>query len=298
MKRHNGYKNNFLPAILCVSALLAASIAACFTVAPAAAENSSKLDPPAVGFKTFDEKVAACLQNGERTGILRHGSLTSDGKALTVMTVDRFDPSADPSSTPPRSRVAVFDGRAMWPVTDFGEYIDDLRLCDLDGDGLMEAVFASRGGMKRLMEVSALKFERKRDGNGFDKRFLFVSEGVVDGKFDVVAGSGGEAPKLLIGGYLDAPGAFEPHVEFTHTYSYNSDPKRPRLALVRKFYTTPRTISQEYEYAYMFLLEGDRAEAAKRLGRLCESLKNTKSQNSAQILRACEDALAACGKTN
>jgi len=310
MKRLVLYKNALVSSLVLASAFLAAPIPPFSTVALFAAKDAAhagdgvsagidnKLKPAVAGKLTFDEKLVSGLQAGERAGIIRHGALTSDRKTITVLTVEKYENGSNASEAPPRSRIAIFDGAKVLPVTEFGEYIEALEVRDLDGDGILEAVFATRSGMKRLLEVSALKFDRNSGSGAFAFRFLFRSEGVADGKFDIVNGAKGELPGLLIGGFLNAPGASEPHVEFTYTYSYNNDPKKPRLALVKKFTTAPKTISQEYEYAYMYLLEGNRAEAARRLGRLCESLKNTKSQNNLQILRACEDALKACEKAN
>lgn len=242
--------------------------------------------------KPLDEKILALIDDkSERLGLTAFGDIDGDKKDEIVVTVDRAS-AADPAGAP-ESKLALFDGEKLSTIDAFSVYIERLELTDIDGCGNKEIIFIRRGGMKNLMEVFVLKAEKNSSGERAYK-ISFKSDGVRDGKFDIIKTSAtgekvADGLTMIIGGYLDAPGAIAPHLEFSHFYTFDG---AGRAKLARKHYERPKTLSQEYEMAYLSLLENDKAGAKKRFERIIGAAKNARSEDSADIIKACEEALA------
>ncbi|HOT75025.1 MAG TPA: hypothetical protein PK467_04515 [Candidatus Wallbacteria bacterium] len=267
-----GYVRITCSALLALSAFTAVMAGPAIAAAPAS--------------KPLDEKIIEKLDKNERLGFTAFGDIDGDKIDDIILSVDKIS-SASPQDAP-ESKLAAFLKDKLTTIDAFSVYIEKLELADIDGCGNKEIIFLRRGGMKSLMEVYALKAEKK-DGGEKTFKVLFKSEGVNEGKFDIIKSPEG-AVTMVIGGYLAAPGAIAPHLEFSHFYSY--DKASSRLKLVKKNYERPKTLSQEYEMAYLSLMENKKDDAVKRLERIIRSAKTAKSEDSADILKECETLLA------
>jgi hypothetical protein len=243
--------------------------------------------------KPLDEKILECLDKNERLGFTAFGDIDGDKTDDIIISVDKTSEVAVEAA--PESRLALFSGGKLKVIDAFGEYIEKLELIDIDGCGNKEIIFIRRGGMKNLMEVFVLKAEKNKESEEKNFKVIFKSDGIVEGKFDIIksvdtGGKVNDGLTMIIGGYLDAPGAIAPHLEFSHFYVFDKSSSKFKLA--KKNYERPGTLSQEYEMAYLNVLENNRAGAVKRLKRIINSAKTAKSEDSADILKACEELMA------
>ncbi len=236
--------------------------------------------------RPLDERIIEKLDKNECPGFTAFGDVDGDKIDEIILSVDKISQASQQDA--PESKLAIFYKDKITTIDSFSVYIEKLELADIDGCGNKEIIFLRRGGMKNLMEVYALKAEKK-DGGDKNFKVFFKSDGVNEGKFDIIKSPEG-AVTLVIGGYLAAPGAIAPHLEFSHFYAY--DKTASRLKLVKKNYERPKTLSQEYEMAYLSLLENKKDDAVKRLERIIRSAKTAKSEDSADILKECETLLA------
>ena len=243
--------------------------------------------------KTFDEKICANLKQGEKVGIVKCGDIFGNTRGTAVFSVEKFENKNEA----PVSSLMVCPGEDVYPVEPYSVYIEAIELCDLDGDGRDDVVYARRGGVHNILEVKVLKQA------GFEKSGkpcfveLFKSEGLDNGRFDIVKSEDKKTlPMVVVGGFVNAPGSSEPHLEYSRMYRFTGG-KNKSLQKVKSVTSTPASISQEYEYAYLLLSENDKAEGLKRMKRLAESLKNTKSQGNLAILRECNEIIAKHEKT-
>ena len=243
--------------------------------------------------RPIDERILEKLDKDESLGFTAFGDIDGDKKDDIIITVDKISKPAMEEA--PASKLAMFDGEKIKTIDDFSVYIEKLMLADVDSCGKQEVIFLRRGGMKNLLEVFVLKAEKNSANGEIVFKSVFKSDGVIDGKFDLIrsANVGGKEASgltMIVGGYLNAPGAIEPHLEFSHFYSY--DKASDRIKLFRKNYERPKTLSQEYESAYLSYLENNRAEAVKKLERIVKAAKTAKSGDSADIAKACEELLS------
>ncbi len=243
--------------------------------------------------KPLDEKIIECLDKNERLGFTAFGDIDGDKIDDIIVSVDKASQTAVEAA--PESKLAMFSGGKLKTIDAFGEYIERLELIDIDSCGNKETIFIRRGGMKNLMEVFVLKAEKNEESGEVNFKIIFKSDGIVEGKFDIIksADTGGKVNDgltMIIGGYLDAPGAIAPHLEFSHFYVFDKSSSRFKLA--KKNYERPKTLSQEYEMAYLNMLENNKDGAVKRLKRIINSAKTAKSEDSADILKACEQLMA------
>jgi len=243
--------------------------------------------------KPIDERILEKLDKDERIGFTAFGDIDGDKKDDIIITADKISKPALEEA--PASKLAIFEGEKIKTIDDFSVYIEKLMLADVDGCGKKEIIFLRRGGMKNLLEVFVLKAEKNRVNGELAFKSIFKSDGVIDGKFDLISSAniGGRENNgltIIVGGCLNAPGAIEPHLEFSHFYCY--DKASERIKLFRKNYERPKTLSQEYESAYLNYLENDKAEAVKKLERIVKAAKTAKSADSADIAKVCEELLA------
>ena len=243
--------------------------------------------------KPLDEKILECLDKDDRLGFTAFGDIDGDKIDDIIISVDKT--SEISMEAAPESKLARFEDGKIKVIDASGGYIEKLELIDIDGCGNKEVIFIRRGGMKNLMEVFVLKAEKNKVSGEKNFKVFFKSDGVVEGKFDIIksADTGGKVNDgltMIIGGYLDAPGAIAPHLEFSHFYVF--DKSSSKFKLVKKNYERPETLSQEYEMAYLNMLENNRDGAVKRLKRIINSAKTAKSEDSADILKACEELMA------
>jgi hypothetical protein len=264
---------------------LAAAFSLCLTPAAMAAD--------AAAGRPLDEKILEKIDKNEILGFTAFGDIDGDKKDDIIITIDKT--SEAELGGAPESKLALFADGKITVIDGFSIYIEKLELTDIDGCGNKEIIFLRRGGMKNLMEVFVLKAEKNRQSGEKTFKIAFKSDGVEEGKFDIIksANTGGKLSDgltMIIGGYLNAPGSIAPHLEFSHFYSF--DQASGKLKLSKKHYERPKTLSQEYEMAYLNLLENNKSGAAKRLERIIKSAKNAKSEDSADILKSCEELLA------
>lgn len=268
-----------------ISLALAAALSLCPPPAAMAAGDAAT--------RPLDERILEKIDKNETLGFTAFGDIDGDKKDDIIITIDKT--SEAELGGAPESKLALFADGKIKVIDGFSVYIEKLELTDIDGCGNKEIIFLRRGGMKNLMEVFVLKAEK--NGHSGEKTFkiAFKSDGVEEGKFDIIksANVGGKLSDgltMIIGGCLNAPGAIAPHLEFSHFYSF--DQAAGKLKLSKKHYERPKTLSQEYEMAYLNLLENNKSGAVKRLERIIKSAKNAKSEDSADILKACEELLA------
>lgn len=238
--------------------------------------------------RSFDEKICEGLKPGEKVGIVKCGDIFGNTRGAAVFSVEKFEDKNDA----PVSSLMICPGEKVYSIAPYSVYIEAIELCDLDGDGRDDIVYARRGGVHNLLEVRALKQA------GFEKSGkpcfveLFKSEGLNNGKFDIVKSPDKkDIPMLVIGGFVNASGSSEPHLEYSRMYKFTGG-KNKSLQKVKGVTSTPTSISQEYEYACLLLSENDVEEGLKRIKRLAESLKNTKSQGNLLILKECGEIIA------
>lgn len=265
---------------------LAAALSFYLTPAAMAADNAAANRP-------LDEKILEKIDKNETLGFTAFGDIDGDKKDDIIITIDKT--SEAELGGAPESKLALFADGKIKVIDGFSIYIEKLELTDIDGCGNKEIIFLRRGGMKNLMEVFVLKAEKNGQSGEKTFKIAFKSDGVEEGKFDIIkpANTGGKVSDgltMIIGGYLNAPGSIAPHVEFSHFYNF--DQASGKFKLSKKHYERPKTLSQEYEMAYLNLLENNKSGAAKRLERIIKSAKNAKSEDSADILKACEELLA------
>ncbi len=238
--------------------------------------------------KTFDEKICEKLKPGEKAGIVKCGDIFGNASGSAVFSVERY-PNKNEA---PVSSLMISKGEEIFTAAPYSVYIEALELCDLDGDGREDIVYTRRGGVHNILEIRALKhagFEKNGAPNFTE---MFKSEGLDNGKFDIVKSEDKKTlPMIVAGGFVNAPGSSEPHLEYSRMYKFTGD-KNNRLQKVKSVTSTPSSISQEYEYAYLLMAENNKTEGLKRIKRLAESLKNTKSQGNLVILKECAEIIA------
>ncbi|HNY10226.1 MAG TPA: hypothetical protein PKK26_01415 [Candidatus Wallbacteria bacterium] len=239
--------------------------------------------------KTFDERICENLKPGEKVGIIKCGNIFGNIRGTAIFSIEKFESKNEP----PVSSLMICAGEKTYQVEPYSVYIESIELCDLDGDGRDELIYARRGGVHNILEVKALKQA------GFEKNGkpcfteIFKSEGLDNGKFDIVKSEDKKTlPMVVAGGFVNAPGSSEPHLEYSRMYKFTGG-KNISLQKVKSVTSTPTSISEEYEYAYLLISENNKIEGLKRMKRLVESLKNTKSQGNLAILKECNAIISA-----
>ncbi|MEZ7892247.1 MAG: hypothetical protein QMC67_10905 [Candidatus Wallbacteria bacterium] len=231
---------------------------------------------------TFDEKLAKCLEKSEEIGLLKVCVIDSEQKQKTVLSINKF--STDDKTAPPLSCLAVFDGKTLFKITPFSAYISAIESADLDLDGMSEIIFAEKDGMANLLQVSAIKFCGDKNKKDYSFVKLFKSDAYCGGKFDILKPANkNEAPKLIIGGFVKAPGAPLAGIEYSHTFAFN--PASKKFNRVSQYYMPPKTSIEEYGYAFAMLhIEKDSGKAQDALVKLISKLEKSKKSDDADTL--------------
>jgi|GEM_PF-3949418 len=234
----------------------------------------------------LDEKIISKIAKGEELGFMSFGDIDGDKKDEIIISINKLHAG---QNNAPESKLAIFRGDKIIDIDAFSSYIEKLDLIDVDGDMAHEIVFSRNFGVNALIEVYVLKALKDYKTGLTSFHFILKSGGLYNGKYDIIKNADGIV-QIITGGYVNAPDSIAPHLEFSRFYSY--DKKTGFLCLVKKFNERPRSVSQEYEYAYMLYIENDSAEAVKRLKNILTGAKNAKSEDNIQILKASEKLLS------
>ena len=231
---------------------------------------------------TFDEKLAKCLEKSEEIGLLKVCVIDNDKKQKTVITINKF--SAPAKNEPPASCLAVFDGKTFSKITPFSTYVNAMEAVDIDNDGISEIIYSEKDGMADFLQVHIIKFCSGQNKNDYSFIKLFKSEEYRSGKFDIIKpGQEKELPKIIIGGFVKAPGLNLSNVEYSHTFSVLAGKDvAPKIVKTSQYYTTPKSNTEEYEYAYaMYSIEKNKIKALNTLKILIAKLEKAKDKISA-----------------